>query len=311
VATNTKKKRATGKRPPARVARGTTKLPVYRQREFLWLAAAVIVVAVAAAVVATQRGGGPPSASAGLPDTPDYHSLLVDPMDSRKLVLGTHVGLYVSADGGRHWHFDALSGDDAMNLARPGGNTIWLAGHEVFKKSSDGGKTWIDVRPSGLPSLDVHGFAVDRTSGTLFAAVAGRGLYRSSDGGSSFQLASDRVGGGVMALSVAPGGRLLAADMEQGLLETGDGGKSWRRLLGAQLAGLAINPQEPRRILATGPGILLSVDGGRSWRQVLKLEHGAGPVAWAPSARGMAYVVGFDRTLYRSRDGGRTWMAVT
>ena len=151
-----KKKRPAGKRPPAPVARAAATLPFYRQRAFLWFAAALIAAVVAAviAVVATQGGGGGSTASAGLPNTPDYHSLLVNPTNPRKLVLGTHVGLYVSSDGGRHWRFNALSGDDAMNLARPGGDTIWLAGHEVFKKSSDGGATWSDVRPAGLPSLD-------------------------------------------------------------------------------------------------------------------------------------------------------------
>src|SRR5207237_6374193 len=186
----------------------------------------------ALAVVATQGGGGGSTASAGLPNTPDYHSLLVNPTNPRKLVLGTHIGLYVSSDGGRHWRFNALSGDDAMNLARPAGETIWLAGHEVFKKSSDGGATWSDVRPAGLPGLDIHGFAVDpRNPRTLYAAVAGQGLYRSVDGGVSFRLRSQRVGGAVMALAVLPSGRVLAGDMQQGLLESRDGGATWQLML--------------------------------------------------------------------------------
>src|SRR5881409_1711053 len=53
--------------------------------------------------------------SAGLPKTPDYHSLLVDPSNPRKLILGTHYGLYLSDDGGQHWQAGGLSSDDAMN----------------------------------------------------------------------------------------------------------------------------------------------------------------------------------------------------
>jgi photosystem II stability/assembly factor-like uncharacterized protein len=292
---------------------GRTTVPFYRQRAVLALAAVAVAAAVAVvAAVATQRGGGGgATVSAGLPNTPDYHSLLVNPTNPRKLVLGTHNGLYVSTDGGRHWRFDALSGDDAMNLARPGGQTIWLAGHEVFKKSGDGGATWSDVRPAGLPSLDIHGFAVDaRNPRALYAAVAGEGLYRSRDGGRSFVLASNQVGGSVMALAVLPDGRILAGDMQHGLLESSDGGARWRQTLQAQLMGLAVNARNPKRLLAAGPGIALSTDGGHSWRSVLELSDGVGPVAWSQSNPKLAYAVGFNRTLYRSADGGESWQPV-
>jgi photosystem II stability/assembly factor-like uncharacterized protein len=198
-----------------------------------------------------------------------------------------------------------------MNLARPTAQTIWLAGHEVFKKSSDGGATWSDVRPAELPSLDIHGFAVDpRNSRTLYAAVAGQGLYRSRDAGRSFALASNDVGGNVMALAVLPDGRILAGDMQQGLVESSNGGASWKPTLRAQLMGLAVNPRDPKRVLAAGAGIALSTNGGRSWRSVFDLPEGVGPIAWAQSDRNVAYAVGFDRRLYRSRDSGETWSVV-
>jgi photosystem II stability/assembly factor-like uncharacterized protein len=295
------------------VARAAAPPLFYRQRSFLWLAAALIAAVVAAviAVVATQGGGGGSTASAGLPNTPDYHSLLVNPTNPRKLVLGTHIGLYVSSDGGRHWRFNALSGDDAMNLARPAGDTIWLAGHQVFKKSSDGGATWSDVRPAGLPSLDIHGFAADPVNPkTLYAAVAGQGLYRSRDGGRSFSLVSDQVGGNVMALAVLRDSRILAGDMQQGLLESSDGGVSWKQRLRVQVMGLAVNPKDSRRLLASGAGIALSNDTGRTWRSVLDLVDGVGPVAWSQSDPQLAYAVGLDRTFYRSADSGKTWSAV-
>ena len=293
-----------------------------RSRPPWWLYGSAVVgllgLAAAFALI-TFRGGEGSSGgsskrqdvSAGLSDTPDYHSLLVNPNNPRKLVLGTHFGLYVSSDGGRHWRFDALSGDDAMNLARPADKTVWLAGHNVFKKSTDGGRAWSDVRPSGLPGLDIHGFAVDSGSPkTLYAAVAGRGLYRSRDGGQSFSLASAEVGGSVMALAVLPGGRILAGDMQRGLVESRDGGASWKQRLRAQLIGLAVNPSDPKRILATGAGIALSTNAGRTWRSVLDLADGAGPVAWSTSNPTLAYAVGFDRNLYRSIDRGASWQAV-
>lgn len=113
-----------------------------------------------------------------------------------------------------------------------------------------------------------------------------------------------------MALAVTPDGRILAGDMQQGLFASADGGRTWKPTLQAGLMGLAVNPEEPERVVATGPGILLSTDGGRNWEQVLPLEQGAGPVAWAPSRPRLGYVVGFDKTLYRTEDGGATWQPV-
>ena len=281
-----------------------------------WLSAGAGVGAIALAIILALTvfggGSGGPSASADLPSTPDYHSLLVDPSNPQKLVLGTHAGLYVSSDGGRRWSFEALAGDDAMNLARAPGDTLWLAGHQVFKKSSDGGATWRDVQPSGLPSLDIHGFAVDpRNPATLYAAVAGLGLFRSPDDGTSFSLLSQQVGGAVLALAVLPDGRILAGDMGQGLLESRDGGATWKPTLRAQVMGLAVNPSDPHRLLATtGAGIALSTNDGRTWRSVLDLPEGTGPVAWSRSNPQLAYAIGFKRTLYRTLDSGNSWQPV-
>jgi photosystem II stability/assembly factor-like uncharacterized protein len=255
---------------------------------------------------------GPAAASGGLPNTPDYHSLLVAPSDPKHILLGTHAGLYESLDGGRDWKRIALVGQDAMNLARSEGQTVWTAGHNVFAKSSDGGSTWANVRPEGLPSLDIHGFAVDpKDAKRLYAAVAGEGLYRSDDGGQSFELVSQAVGGAVMALAATGGGRMLAGDMEQGLLASDDGGGSWRTVERVGVLGLAINPADPKTIVAGGPGILLSTDGGQSWRQARPIAGGAGPVAWSTSDPDVGYAIGFDQMLYRTTDRGRSWESVS
>jgi len=162
-----------------------------------------------------------------------------------------------------------------------------------------------------LPSLDLHGFAVDpRRRRRLYAAVAGFGLYRSDDAGTTFRQVSRDVGGSVLVLAVAVDGQLFAGDAQRGLLASRDGGRSWRTILKAQLVGLAIDAAKPNVMLATGPGILRSTDGGKTWSRVLRLAAGAGPVAWSTSSPDVAYVVGFDRSLYRSNDTGRSWAQV-
>ena len=290
-----------------------------RQRRIGWLAwlAVGLLAAGGAFWLAKERatGGGeavaPPAQ--GLPHTPDYHSLLVDPANANRILLGTHVGVYESTDGGVTWRFAGLEGRDAMHFALEGDGTIWAAGHEVLERSEDGGRTWTEVRPEGLPGLDVHGFAVNKDGGTVYAAIAGEGLYRSDDGGDVFRRISEDVGPGVYALAVTNDGVLLAADGERGVLaNTAGGGGEWTESLDMPTIGLASNALDPprQRILAAGEAVQLTSDGSE-WERVLRVEEGTGPVAFAPSDPEIAYAVGFDRTLYRSEDGGRTWAAVS
>jgi len=303
-----------GSRPVPVPAKRRERARVARWAYGLGSAAVIALFAGGAFLLAKERvqnGRDGPAASTGLPNTPDYHSLLVASTDARHVRLGTHAGLYESRDGGRSWTKAALVGQDAMNLARSDGETVWTAGHNVFAKSTDGGATWADVHPEGLPSLDLHGLAVDPNApATLFAAVAGEGLYHSDDGGASFENVSSEVGGAVMALVVTDDGRIVAGDMEQGLLASEDGGETWEVVAEAAVMGLAVNPADPETIVAGGPGILLSTDGGRTWSQALQLEQGAGPVSWSESEPDVAYAVGFDRLLYRTDDRGRSWQAV-
>lgn len=304
-------------RTPARPVQQPQARPAQRRRAgwIVWAALAV-VVAGGAFLLAKRQAQGPNEAveppAAGLPNTPDYHSLLVDPTDPDGILLGTHVGLYRSSDGGRSWKFAELEGQDAMNLAPAADSTVWTAGHEVLARSEDGGLSWEDVRPEGLPSLDLHGFAVDpRDPRHLWAAVAGRGLYSSTDGGRSFTVVSKEIGGDVMALAIAPDGRILAGDMRRGLLVSRDAGKTWEPTLAEGVMGLAINPDDPETVVASGRGIFLSTDGGETWKRVRPVSPGAGPAAWAPSDPKTGYVVGFDRTLYRTTDAGASWQPVS
>jgi photosystem II stability/assembly factor-like uncharacterized protein len=213
MATSKTKRKAASPRPvqhPKRAAPGRS-----GPSRLLWFAAAspLIVAAAIAAIWLSGRGNdsstrGPSApavqAAASLPDTPDYHSLLIDQQDSGHLWLGTHYGLYESTDGGRSWSEAGLNGLDAMNLGRSRSQTVWAAGHMMFAKSIDGGASWSNVVPKGLPTLDIHGFAVDpRNPRHLYAAIAGQGLYESTNAAASFTLVSRRVGPAVMALAVS------------------------------------------------------------------------------------------------------------
>jgi photosystem II stability/assembly factor-like uncharacterized protein len=298
--------------PPAAPNRGEDRRRLYAR--LAWVA--VVALAAAGAFwVAKKQAEGPNDAveppAVGLPHTPDYHSLLVDATDANRVLLGTHVGVYESTDGGRRWSFAGLEGDDAMNLVRESDGALWVAGHGVLKESTDGGAIWEEVDPDGLPGKDVHGFAVDpENERTIYAAIAGEGLYRSEDGGTSFDEVSSGVGPAVYGLAVTPSGRVLAAD-QRGVSASADGGSTWQVLLEEAAVGLAVSPEDEDTILVTtSTGIVRSADGGQTWDEVQTIPDGAWPVAFALSEPERAYVVGFDRNLYESADSGATWRIV-
>jgi photosystem II stability/assembly factor-like uncharacterized protein len=284
-------------------------LPGWLNRTLTALALFAGLLALATFVSRTRGGEAVTPPAVGLPRTPDYHSLLVDDDDARRLWLGTHVGLYESGDGGRSWRVAGLEGQDVMNLVRTQDGTLWATGHNVAARSTDDGATWVDVRPRGLPSLDIHGFAV-AAGGRLYAAVANEGLFESDDEGASFELVSRDVGPTVYGLAVRRG-EIFAGDAARGLVTSGDGGRTWRRALEATITAIAASPAD-NRLLAAGEATYLSTDGGRRWQAVAGIRAETWPVAWSPRDAEVAYVVTLppDRKLYRSVDAGSSWQPV-
>ena len=282
----------------------------------VWILVGVLAAAGAFLLAREQATGGgkavePPAR--GLPHTPDYHSLFVFPDDARRLLLGTHVGVYESRDGGVRWRFLGLEGRDAMHFARGEDGTIWVAGHNVLARSDDEARTWTEVHPDGLPSRDIHGFTIASDTGAFYAAFAGEGLYASTDDGESYEEISKEVGPSVYGLAVTSDGAIYAADPGRGVMVNHDGdGDGWdlQKGLDERAVGLATNGRagDGHRLLVAGSRVQLS--DGRLAEDVLTSEEGAGPVAFAPSDPSIAYVVTFDRKLYRSDDGGETWAEV-
>jgi len=108
-------------------------------------------------------------------DLPGIHSILVDPRDSRRIVLGVSCGgVWVSADDGATWDCRAtgmrasyMPPERAMDpgiqdphrvaLCRARPDTMWAQHHNGIFRTDDGGASWreiTDVRPSAF------GFAV-------------------------------------------------------------------------------------------------------------------------------------------------------
>ena len=228
-------------------------------------------------------------------------------------------GVFKSIDYGRTWQpiFDdqptASVGAIAVALSDP--NVIYVGSGEGLHrpdlsvgdgvyKSIDAGKTWTHL---GLrDGQQIPQLAVDpKNPNRLFVAVAGhpygpneeRGVYRSVDGGKTFEKVlyrDENIGASDVQIDPSNPEIVYAA-----LWESREG------------------PWENGVFNGNGGGIFKSVDEGKTWRQLNKgLPDNIvqANLAIAPSAPKTLFAAVKTRTiakLYRSDDGGETWRGTT
>jgi len=139
---------------------------------------------------------------------------------------------------------------------------------------------------------------------------------------------------------VASGEGLQRPDLSvgDGMYKSTDAGKTWTHLglrEGLQIGGLAVDPTNENRLFAAvlghpyGPnkerGVYKSADGGKSWNKVLYIDENTGAIQVAidPADPNIVYAdlfasrlapwengewQGAESGLYKSRDGGNTWV---
>ncbi len=246
-------------------------------------------------------------------DTPDFHSLLVDPQDPEHLLFGSHSGIRESHDGGVTWEEGTLRNADAMQLSASlkAPQTIYTTGHDVLQVSHDGGQTWQPLEHN-LPGTDIHGFAQDQGDPQrLFAFVVGAGVLTSADGGTTWEpLPTQPPGGGMHVALAAAQGSLYAAT-DAGLVVSRYGGQSWDALESqpaGQIISLAIPASDPQTLyVGTPSGLAKSTDGGASWIHLGPAGVPVLAVATTPADPDRVFVLSNAGGIYRSSDGGETW----
>ena len=272
-------------------------------------------------------------------------------------------GVWKSNDYGRTWwpiFDDQPTGSiGAIAVAPSDPNIVYVGSGEGLQrpdlstgdgiyKSTDAGKTWVHL---GLgEGQQIPQIAVDpRDPGRLFVAVLGhpygpneeRGIYRSTDGGRTFQKVlykDENTGGSDVAIDPANSDTVYAALWEArqgpwensswggnngGIFKSTDGGATWRQLTqgfagAVTQASLAIAPSDPKRIYASiasggGTGIYRSDDAGESWsrtttdsRPAARIGGGDLPVP-AVDPKNPDIVYSASVVTWKSTDGGKTW----
>ncbi|MBV9216784.1 MAG: glycoside hydrolase [Acidobacteria bacterium] len=274
-------------------------------------------------------------------------------------------GVWKTDDAGRTWKpiFDdqptGSIGDVAIAPSNP--NVVYVGSGEGLQrpdlstgdgmyKSIDGGKTWEHL---GLrDGQQIASIAVDpKDENRLFVAVLGhpygpnpeRGIYRSVDGGRSFQrvLYKDEDTGAFQVEIDPKNSKIVYADMwagrqgpwengawqgkGSGLFKSTDGGTTWKKLVnglptfeqGLGRIGFAISRSNTKRMYATVDaqakvaGLYVSNDAGENWsfvngdNRIWGRGSDFAEIKVHPTIPDIIYVA--NTASYRSSDGGKTF----
>ena len=254
--------------------------------------------------------GGKTWAHLGLRDGQQIPQIAIDPRNADRVfvAVGGHPygpneerGIFRSLDGGKTfekvlYRDENTGGGDVQvdpsnsdiiyaslweSREGPWENSTWNGTNGGIFKSTDGGKSWNQLR-KGLPEKIVQAnLAVAPSSpGTLLATVktlVGSNIFRSEDGGESWVIATDDarpgtgIGGGDLPIvKFDPKSPAIVYSTSIVCWKSMDAGKTWEGWRGApggdDYQNIWINPDNPNIVLlGSDQGAIITVNGGQSW----------------------------------------------
>lgn len=214
----------------------------------------------------------------------------------------------------------------------------------VFK-STDGGETWSEAN-RGLPVASVLALETDPSNhNSLFAILRGHGLYKSINGGNSWEKINinvhreskkmfQEVYASPILIHPKSSQIMYILEKKNGIYKTINGGKDWEIINGNLpqkgiqgmdqfVGGLALDPGNPDIVYAglRRNGVYKTVNGGKNWQKITPSHiHHGGAISIDPfdnsvylaSVPGVGDedIEGFIPGIYKSADGGKSWFPI-
>jgi photosystem II stability/assembly factor-like uncharacterized protein len=240
---------------------------------------------------------------------------------TRAVAAGAGGVTVLSDDGGATWRGvgGSIGGDLRSVVARPGGFG-YAVGQATIAATIDGGETW---RAFGIPTPQTIQVATLADPQTGYAQDSGRTLWRTRDGGSTWQVLDPGPATGILQdiVPLSRGRVLLVTATSIG--RSADGGDTFALVDDATLrrsrairSGVIRSVGGGSRAFVLGArGSLRSSDGGRRWTRVPlpRVGRRATTIAAGDCAVPATcwVLTSGSRRLYRTSNFGRRWVDVT